>query len=462
MGYSKAPTAYYSTLHDSITSLCKTILPLGFKKRCLVSSEQRLWQLRSDNLKWQQDSLHQMLNLVTFHKDDILSEAEVSAFRTHLLDTLLAAPSPQQDHALIIKDKLMFLQELLHAKCISEGEYHSSRRPLLVRLEIQGGEIEGRKVIIAGSKDTKENSQEEWSEIDLKDEQCLMNKHNSNSKKTSKQARKQVVKAATSVLSFGSPFKPGKNSMEKSILNSPTLHMYSAQSKVPSPSIFTQSELRHSKENNPLWDESEKKRKPFRALFHRDKNNKEGHGGGGDHDGLEAEKSAKKQWGFDGLRKWKKSDTDDDTVPLSLNERSDSEAYLPSYPSRAYGEVSLMNKLHSDLSSPSAFSVDDKVLGDNGKKELLRIRTEMRSTNANLNFSPRSDRHSEIVLDVVKKQSKNNVGEMENRHNDTEGKYENSIGWTTFEDDENLHPNLSIHHDKSLHSSSINPFDLHG
>lgn len=110
MGYSNAPTAYYSTLHDSITSLCKTILPLGLKKRCLVSAEHRLWKLQSDNLKWQQDSLHQILNLLALHKDDILSETEVSAFRTHLLDTLLVSPPPQQDYAPIIKDKLMFLQ----------------------------------------------------------------------------------------------------------------------------------------------------------------------------------------------------------------------------------------------------------------------------------------------------------------------------------------------------------------
>ncbi|KAH1148037.1 hypothetical protein GYH30_042944 [Glycine max] len=457
MVYSKAPTAYYSTLHDSISSLCKTILPFGLKKhRCLVSAEQKLWQLQSDNLKWQRDSLYQMLNLVALHRDDILSEAEVSAFSTHLLETLLASPPPHQDHALIIKDKLMFLQELLNAKCISEGEYHSSRRPLLVRLAVQGGEIEGRDVIIAGSKDTKQDSEEEWSEIDLKDEQCLVNKENSNSKKTSKQARKQVVKGATSVFGFGSSYKPSKNSTERSIFNSPSLHKHSAQSKMSSPSIYAQSELRHSKENNPFWDGPEKmKRKPFRALFHRDKNKKEGNGGG---DGLEAaEKSANKQWGFDGLRKWKKSDTDDDTVPLSLNERSDSVAYLPSYQLSStipYGELSMKNKLHSGL-SPSDFSMDDK-------KELSRTPTEMRSTNTNLNFSRdqkqanstklpdyyKAELESDFPkpLDVVKKQFKDSVGEFENMHNDAE----NSMGWTTFEDEENLHPNLFVHQEKSL------------
>ncbi|XP_020205263.1 uncharacterized protein LOC109790510 [Cajanus cajan] len=479
MVYSKAPTAYYSTLHDSITSLCKTILPLGLKKRGLVSADHRLWQLHSDNLKWQQDSLRQMLNLVALHNDDILSEADLSAFRTHLLHTLLASPPPQLHHPLLIKDKLIFLQELLHAKCISEGEYHSSRRPLLVRMTLEGGEIEGRDVMIAGSKGTKQTSEEEWSEIDLKDEQCLMNKENSNSKKTSsKHARNQVVKAATSVFNFGSSNKHGKNSMEKSIFDSPTLHMHSPQSRIPSPSVCTQSELRHSKENNPFWDGPEKmKRKPFRTLFHRDKSKREGHGGGGDH-GVEAEKSAKKQWGFDGLRKLKKSDPEDDTVPLSLNESSDSEAYLASYQLSSYGEVSMKNKMHSNV-SPSDFSVvDDKVLVDKIKKELPRIPTEMRSTNTNFNFlndqkqtistklpeekaelknynpKPWCDRYGGVVLDVVKK---DHVGEMKNMRNDGEEKHENTMGWTTFEDDENLHPNLSVQ-DKSLRNSSINPF----
>ncbi|KAK7411650.1 hypothetical protein VNO78_03085 [Psophocarpus tetragonolobus] len=467
MVYSKAPTAYYSTLHDSITSLCKTILPLGLKKKCLVSAERRLWQLQSENLKWQQDSLHHMLNLMALHRDDILSDADVSSFRSHLLDTLLASPPPHLHHAIIIKDNLLFLQELLSAKCISEGEYHSSRRPLLVRLAIHGGEIEGRDVIIAGS---KENSEEQWSEIDLKDENCMMNKENSNSKKTLKHARKQVVKGATSVLNYGSSFKLGKNTKERSIFDSTTLHMHSAQAKVHSPSIYSQSELSHSKENKPnkaFWDGPEKlKRKPFRALFHRDKNKKEGQGGGDD--GLEA----KKQWGFDGLRKGKKSDSDDDTVPLSLNERSDSEAHLPLYQlsSSAYGDVSMQNKLHSDL-SPSDFSVNDKVLGRNIKQDLSRTPTEMRTTNTNLNFSSDHKQANSTKLPEDKANLKNDFpkppwydhgGEMENMSNDAaHEKHENLMGWTTFEDEENLHPNLSVYEDKSLRRSSINPFS-HG
>ena len=69
------------------------------------------------------------------------------------------------------------------------------------------------------------------------------------------------------------------------------------------------------------------------------------------------------------------------------------------------------------------------------------------------NLHPNLSAHHD-VLDVVKK-------EMQNMQNDAEEKHENSMGWTTFEDDENLHPNLSVHHDNSLHGSSFNPFS-HG
>ena len=101
--------AYYSTLHDSITSLCKTILPFSFKKKRLTAAEHRLSKLQSDNLKWQQDSFHQILNLMELHKEDILSENEVSAFKIHLLETLIASPL-EHEQPVILRDKLVFLQ----------------------------------------------------------------------------------------------------------------------------------------------------------------------------------------------------------------------------------------------------------------------------------------------------------------------------------------------------------------
>ncbi|GAB4832742.1 hypothetical protein Ancab_006759 [Ancistrocladus abbreviatus] len=173
MGYAYTP-AYYSSLQDSITSLCKSILPFSFKKQRLPAAEQKLLKQQSDNLKWQQDSFHQILNLMGLQKEGILPETEVAAFRTKLLETLIVSrPDREQP-------------ELLYAKCISTEEYHASKRPLLQRLAVQGAEIDARDLVVGAA--SKEGSDEEWSVIDLRDDQCLLNKENSHSKDKSKHA----------------------------------------------------------------------------------------------------------------------------------------------------------------------------------------------------------------------------------------------------------------------------------
>ncbi|KAH7546262.1 uncharacterized protein LOC107427520 [Ziziphus jujuba] len=496
MVYSYTP-AYYSTLHDSITSLCKTILPFSFKKRRLPAADHKLSKLQSENLKWQQDSFHQMLNLIGLHREGILAETEVAAFRSHLLETLIVS-RPEQEQPVILRDKLLFLQELLYAKCISADEYHSSKRPLLQQLAVQGVEIEARDVIVGAlpPKDPRENGEEEWSVIDLKDEQCLLSKENSNSKNKSKQssAMKQI-KGAASVFGFASPYKPGKIREERSIFDMEETAFPSSTSSKHEFGNFGENPLRNShsrgKESEtrsilmpeslpqePLKDSSGTKKakgKPFRTLFQRGQREGRGDGGGGGHGNNceeTAMKSARKQWGFDGFMKWNKEDSEDETAPLPLNERSDSEAY--SRPSHLVvsplGEgpdtKRIKRKLHKD-GSPSDFFID-KVLGDKIKKELSRIQTELCTTNPNLKFSndqleaistklpvdraelknffPKSwcDRYGDVVLDVVKKEFKDHVGEMENLRNAAREKQSsNSMRWTTFnDDDENCHPNL--------------------
>ncbi|KAG4959779.1 hypothetical protein JHK87_036412 [Glycine soja] len=491
MVYSYYTPTYYSTLHDSLTSLCKTILPFSFKKRPLPAAEHKLSKLQSGNLKWQQDSFHQVLNLMGLHKEGIVAESEVSAFRTHLLDTLIASP-PEQEHPVILRDKLLFLQELLYAKCISEEEYHSSKRPLLRRLAAQGAQIEARDVIVAGPKDSKENSEEEWSVIDLKDEKCSVNKENSGCKSKSNpgSAMKQI-KGAASVFGFG---KGGKNGAEKSIFDSPSLSAKNESRENPFWDLQTKE--KQSEGGSILMEESgppepvkesngldKLKRKPFRTLFHKEQS-------GCPEQDQRSGKSGKKQWGFEGFKKWRRNESEDETAPLPRNEKSDSEAYSGSL-AKALGEgpdTKLMKKkLHSD-GSPSDFFID-KVLGDKIKKELSRIQTELSSTNLNLKFSndqieaistripvdkaelknyfPKSwcDRYGDVVLDVVKKEFKDHVAEMENMRSIAREKHSNSRRWTTtttFDDDENLHPNLFDHRDNnSVGSRNINPFS-HG
>lgn len=50
-----------------------------------------------------------MLNLMGLCKEGILAEHEVSAFRSHLLETLIASTA-DQEQPVILRDKLLFLQ----------------------------------------------------------------------------------------------------------------------------------------------------------------------------------------------------------------------------------------------------------------------------------------------------------------------------------------------------------------
>ncbi|XP_059637838.1 uncharacterized protein LOC132279813 [Cornus florida] len=512
MVYTYTPT-YYTSLHDSITSLCKNILPFSFKKRrlpAIVAAEQRLSKQQSDNLKWQQDSFHQILNLMGLCKEGILPETEVSAFRSHLLETLIASPL-DHEHQAILRDKLIFLQELLYAKCISEDEYHSSKRPLLQRLAVQGAEIEARDVIVAAK---KQGSDEEWSVIDLKDEKCLLSKESSNSNNKSKHgsALKQI-KGAASVFSFSSSHKNEKFkqsfgpidpnftssgssrnelglSKENPFWNSANMR----ENQSETPSILMSESLPPESmkvENQSGGGDKPKKKSSFKTLFHREQKEEEGQGCD-DHGSSEFEervtKSGKKQWGFDGFKKWKKSDSEDETAPLPLSERSDSEAYSGSYRlvSSPVGEgpdtKQIKRKLHSNGASSDFFI--DKVLGEKIKKELSRIQTELNATNPNLQFSndqieaistrlpvdkadlkkffPKSwcDRYGDVVLDVVKKEFKDHVGEMGSLRDAAREKHSSSKRWTTFDDDENCHPNLFApqdHHPFPMKQTKFTP-----
>ncbi|KAL0451773.1 UNVERIFIED_CONTAM: hypothetical protein Slati_1155400 [Sesamum latifolium] len=250
-------------------------------------------------------------------KEGILHENEVSAFRTHLLETLTASPFDHDyEPSVIIRDKLIFLQELLYAKCISEDEYHASKRPLLQRLALQGAEIGARDVIVGAQ---KEISKRKVVCFDVKEDKLM---YGSTPKK---------IKGAASVSGFVSSDKNGilddkgasdsiKNSIKPRDRNASTVSLPGNQLSVVEAPVL------HEKQSG-----SEKgKKKPFRALFQRDQ--KEGHGSHGNEHGPALEdkenvKSVKKTWGFDGFRKWKRNDPEDETTPLSVIEKSDDASY---------------------------------------------------------------------------------------------------------------------------------------
>ncbi|XP_047308964.1 MATH and LRR domain-containing protein PFE0570w-like [Impatiens glandulifera] len=318
------------------------------------------------------------------------------------------------------------LQDLLYAKCISEDEYHSFKKPLLQRIAVQGAQIETGNV---------ESSDGEWSIIDLKDESCLLNSNKSNSNSN--------PKSAASLFGFKSKDAVSKN------------------------------ELGLSKEN-PFWniDISEKESKNGSILMAQSSPPPE----------KMSERQKGKQKSFKTMfQKWKMSDSEDETAPLPLSEKSDSPAFShtnklgPLFVGPDTKQIKM--KLHSNGSSSDFFV--DKVLGDNVKKELRRIQAELSATNANLHFSndqleaistqlpvdktdlkkffPKSwcDQYGEVVLDVVKKEFKNHVSEMGNLQNSGNTNIEkkkkkekdNNGGfkkWTTFEgNEENSHPNIA-------------------
>ncbi|XP_072993498.1 uncharacterized protein [Typha latifolia] len=426
MVYTYTP-AYYTSFQDTITSICKSILPFSFKNRRLTA-DQKLAKRHADNLKWQQESFHRILNLIGLHKEGIVPESDVSAFRTHLLDTLIASP-PDQEPPAVIRDKLLFLQELLHAKCISADDYHASKRPLLQRLAVQGVEIDCRDVVVGPAPRTT-SDEEEWTVIELRD-------------KEPPSAVAEENKHRTPIKSLIS--KPWRGKGKKG--GGPLCPIDQNKGSILMP------------ESSPLLpDDSDKagKRKP--------------------------PLSAKKQWGFDGFKKWRRSNSEEEPMAPNLppphGERSDgggasSSVKLVAAPVGVGPDTKKIKKEMLSDGSASDFFVD-KVLGENIKKELSRIQSELSATNPNLNFSyeqvevistrlpidksdlngffPKSwcDRYGDVVLDVVKKEFKEHVGEMESLRNPArENKSCGSRGctenyWVAFkeENDENLHPNL--------------------
>jgi hypothetical protein len=228
-------------------------------------------------------------------------------------------------------------------------------------LAVQGAQIEARDVIAGKSKDIKENSEEEWSVIDLKDDKSLMNKENLNSKgKSNHGSTLKQIKGAASVFGFVNSSKH-----EKSIFDSPSLNTKGKQQGEGVSILMEESgPLEPGKESGGGGGSEKWKRKPFRTLFHKEQRE----GNGGSEVEQRGGKSAKKQWGFDGFKKWKRNENelDDETAPLPLNQRSDSEAFSASSQSfaRTVGDGPdtklIKKKLHSD-GSPSDFFIDKVI-----------------------------------------------------------------------------------------------------
>nr|GEX53621.1 hypothetical protein [Tanacetum cinerariifolium] len=419
MVYTYKPT-YYSSVQDSITSMCKNILPFSFKKRrlpAIAAAEQRLWKQQSDNLKWQQESFHQILNLMGLFKEGILAENEVLVFRAHLLETIVSSPF-DLEQPVILRDKLIFLKELLYANCITEEEYHASKTPLLQRLTAQGAKIDPKDVVIAGPQ--QKDPTNEWSVIDLQD---------SGSKNKPKQQKSGVkqVKGAASVLglSSSSSFKNGKdNSVGMS-------------------------------QENPFWNcelKEKENEKPTILMAESVVNE-------------DSAKKAKKS-PFSGFMKWKKSDdSEKDTVPLSLNDSVKRKLHMDGSSSDFFVDKVLGDKIRKELAKSKA----ELQLSDD-QIEVISTRLPIDKADLKKFFARKwCDQYGETVLEVVRKEYKDHVNEIKNMSiaikkepkktveekwttfddvnmsNSMKKEQKKTVDqrWTTFDDDdENCHPNL--------------------
>ena len=87
----------------------KNMHTLSFRKFEDETPEQRLAHQQTENLKWQQDMFHMILNKIGLQKEGIVSEEEVGTIRSDLLYALIASPA-EGEWPGITRDKLLFLQ----------------------------------------------------------------------------------------------------------------------------------------------------------------------------------------------------------------------------------------------------------------------------------------------------------------------------------------------------------------
>jgi hypothetical protein len=280
MGYTYTPT-YYSGLQDTIASLCKSILP-SFRVGRRLTADQAAARRHAEQLKWQQESFHRILHLAALHREGIVPASDVAAFRGTMLAALVAPPQHPEQPA-VLRDKLLFLQELLYAKCVSAAEYNASKAPLVQRLAAFG--------VVVDCPDA-EVSAEEWSEIDLRDPPPPP--------ATAAASDKPKHKA------FITPWK--SRSKKDQDVNSSASRPPLAPVDANNASVLMAESS--PSEAVPSGKAEKGKRRHLAGMFHSGGNGTENKEPAGEEgvDEKETVKGKKKSsWGFDGIKKWKKA-----------------------------------------------------------------------------------------------------------------------------------------------------------
>lgn len=342
MGYTYTPT-YYSGLQDTIASLCKSILP-SFRVGRRLTADQAAARRHAEQLKWQQESFHRILHLAALHREGIVPASDVAAFRGPMLAALVAPPPPQQpEQPAVLRDKLLFLQELLYTKCVSAAEYNASKAPLVLRLAALG--------VVVDCPDA-EVSAEEWSEIDLRDPPPPPSAAASDKPKHK---------------AFITPWK--SRSKKEQDASRPPLAPVDQNNAKNASVLMAESSPSGAV---PSGKAEKGKRRHLAAMFSSGGNggeNKDPAGAGEEGvDEKEAAKGKKKSsWGFDGLKKWKKVGCSNPEAAATAEQprSSYSECRLEASPMAASAPDAkrAKTKLHTATGDDSASELlHDKVL----------------------------------------------------------------------------------------------------
>ncbi|XP_024537707.1 neurofilament heavy polypeptide [Selaginella moellendorffii] len=149
----------FKAIQDSAMEIYRNFVPA--LRRCSSSrhnaagwtpglAERRASHQQAENLKWQQDMFLRLVNMKGLFQEGLVSESDVASFRQKILDNIDVCYDGGE-YPQVTRDKLLFLQELLYARCISEEEYHGVKKSLLYRLAAQGAEINASDIVLSCS-----------------------------------------------------------------------------------------------------------------------------------------------------------------------------------------------------------------------------------------------------------------------------------------------------------------------
>lgn len=462
---------------------------------------------QADNLVWQQEAFHKVLKLQALLKEGLISEAELQTCRKDIL-AVVAAVHQDGEWANFTRDKLLFLQDLLREGCISESEYHATKQPILSRLAEQGAELDSQDFVMlvsplpqrgsighdapdcratvvttgvetatekSSSSTTTTDHAQNYSPISRKKKMAAADASTTTTRKT---PIKQVLEAMSRIknnrANWGAETGPLREApippLGRWILKKESLNEAVGR-KVVDANVAVTTDLDEDEE--VLFASPVRKLSASPGLVHRKKGGmlsglvRKLHGGESDvsseaYSPLNMEEETPEDGGKDG--KLPQSGLIDAGVLKEGNN------------GQGPPDIVKYKKKVNAKGSPTNFFID-KVVGDNIKTELTRIRTEMSETSPGQTFTneqieaiatrlpvdkvelqwffPKSwcDRYGDVVLEVVHKEFRAHVGEMENLRkagrlkraaSKATKEKEMTAAFAKTENDENSgHPNIS-------------------